>query len=149
MDVLDMGCGPGRVAVPAAQAVAPGGQVVAADLQPKMLSRAQNKARAARVDNISFLQAGAGEGKLGVDRYDRAFLVTVLGEIPHRRDALAEIFTSLKPGGILTIAEVALDPHFQRRGTVRQLAGSVGFREAGYSGAWYAYSLNLEKPAKA
>jgi ubiquinone/menaquinone biosynthesis C-methylase UbiE len=147
MMVLDVGCGPGRVAIPAAQAVAPGGEVLALDLQPAMLRRAQAKAVAAQVGNIRFLQAGAGEGKLQSGQFDRALLITVLGEIPDRQAALAEIFRSLKPGGVLTVAEVAFDPHYQRHGTVAKLAAGVGFREGEFSGAWYSYSLNLEKPA--
>jgi ubiquinone/menaquinone biosynthesis C-methylase UbiE len=99
------------------------------------------------VSNIRFLQAGVGEGKLESNAFDRALLVTVLGEIPDRQAALAEIFRALKPGGSLTVAEVAFDPHYQRRGAVSKLAASVGFRERAYSGAWYSYSLVLEKPA--
>ncbi len=149
MKVLDLGCGPGRVSVPAAQAVMPGGEVLAVDLQPGMLRRAEARAQSAHVTNIRFLQAAIGAGQLPMDQFDRAFLVTVLGEIPDRKPALAEIFRALKPGGILTIAETALDPHYQRRGFVIDLASSVGFRPADFHGAWYGYSLNLLKPPAA
>ncbi len=149
MKVLDLGCGPGRIAVPAAKAVLPGGEVLAVDIQPGMLRRAQARADAEHVTNIRFLQAAIGDGKLGQDQFDRAFLVTVLGEIPDRRRALTDVLSALKPGGILTVAEIAFDPHFQRRATIESLASSVGFRLAGFNGAWYGYSLNLLKPHSA
>src|SRR6185436_13813311 len=103
MTVLDIGCGPGRVAIPVARQVGPQGRVVAIDLQPGMLSRAQEKARAADVSNIRFIQAGVGNGRLDVPQADRVLLVTVLGEIPNREAALKEIFGALKPGGILSV----------------------------------------------
>jgi ubiquinone/menaquinone biosynthesis C-methylase UbiE len=122
MSVLDLGCGPGRLAVPVAQQVGPQGQVVAVDVQAGMLQRAEEKARRAGVANIRFLQAGAGEGKLDRDRFDRALLVTVLGEIPKQQAALNEIFAALRPGGILSVTEIIFDPHFQTRGAVRRMA---------------------------
>ncbi len=53
MAVLDVGCGPDRVAVPLAERV-PNGEVVAVDIQEGMLKRAQEKARLANVTNIRF-----------------------------------------------------------------------------------------------
>lgn len=146
MQVLDVGCGPGRLAIPIAAQVGPQGQVVAIDVQPGMLRRAQEKAREANINNIRFLQVGAGEGKLGRSQYDRALLVTVLGEIPDRQAALKEILDALKPGGILAVTEIILDPHFQSRGTVLRLAGTAGFREKKFYGNRLAFTLNLIKP---
>ena len=145
MTVLDIGCGPGRLTIPIARKVGQQGEVVAIDIQPGMLRRARDKAQAANLTNIRFLQAGAGEGKLEPGRSDRALLVTVLGEIPDRQSALKEIFDALKPGGILSVTEIILDPHFQSRNTVLRLAGAVGFREKMFFGNRFAFTLNLEK----
>ena len=146
MAVLDVGCGPGRLAVPTAQQVGQHGYVVAMDIQPGMLQRAEEKARAANLANIRFLQAGAGDGKLGRNQFDRALLVTVLGEIPRPEPALREIFNALKPGGILSVTEIIFDPHFQTRHTVRRLAEAVGFREQTFHGNRVAFTLNFAKP---
>lgn len=146
MAVLDVGCGPGRLTVPVAQQVGEEGEVVALDIQPGMLNRAQKKAKAANLNNIHFLHASIGEGKLGQNRFDRALLVTVLGEIPDRETALKEVFDALKPGGILSVTEVIFDPHFQGRNTVARFAGAIGFQEKALYGNRIAYTVNFEKP---
>jgi ubiquinone/menaquinone biosynthesis C-methylase UbiE len=147
MMVLDVGCGPGRVAVPIAKRLV-SGQVVAIDIQPGMLRRAQEKSQREAVTNIRFVQAGAGEGKLERNHFDRALLVAVLGEIPDQTAALNEIFASLKPGGTLSVTETIFDPHFQSRKVVEQLAAGVGFRAKKFFGNRIAFTLNLEKPAR-
>jgi len=146
MKILDIGCGPGRLTIPAAQQTGPQGEVVAMDIQAGMLRRAQKRAQAAHLGNIRFLQAGVGEGKLERNQYDRALLVTVLGEVPKQEAALQEIFEALKPSGILSVTEIIFDPHFQSRSTVRALAGAVGFKEKACFGNRLAYTMNLEKP---
>jgi SAM-dependent methyltransferase len=149
MAVLDAGCGPGRLAIPIARQVGPQGEVVAMDIQAGMLERAREKAAAANLANIRFLEGGLGEGKLGRNRFDRSVLVTVLGEIPDRQAALGEIFDALKPGGILSVTELIFDPHFQSRSTVERLARSVGFRERAFHGSRIAFTLSLQKPHEA
>ncbi len=83
--VLDVGSGPGRIAIPAARRVRPAGKVVALDLQPAMLQRLAERAARAGIENIEprlgDIAAGAS---LELESYDRAWLVTVLGEIPDR-----------------------------------------------------------------
>lgn len=145
MTVLDAGCGPGRLTLPLAQAVGPQGQVLALDVQAEMLARVREKVQAAGLQNVQYLQGGLGEGKLPQAHFDRAVLVTVLGEIPDQVTALKEIYGVLKPGGVLSVTEVIFDPHFQRRETVLQAARAAGFKEKNLFGRSLAYTLHLEK----
>ncbi|MFA4848438.1 MAG: class I SAM-dependent methyltransferase [Methanoregula sp.] len=147
MSVLDAGCGPGRLTIPIAHRVGSDGEVTAMDLQDGMLREVQNRARSANLNNIRYLRAGIGEGKLEHDRFDRVVLITVLGEIPDREAALREIFEALKPGGILLVEETIRDPHFQTRSTVTRLASAAGFIEKEFSGNWFSYILTWEKPS--
>ena len=145
MALLDAGCGPGRVTLPLARATGAGGEVLAVDLQSGMLERTRGKAQAAGLANIRFLHAGLGQGKIDRNHFDRAILVTVLGEIPEPEPAMKELFEALKPGGILSITEIILDPHFQRRERVVRMAEGAGFREKAFFGNGLAYTLHVEK----
>ena len=145
MKVLDAGCGPGRLSIPAAKAIGSQGELTALDLQDGMLAHVKEKTITAGLSNIRLVQAGLGEGRLEKTYYDRAMLVTVLGEIPEQETALQEIYQSLKPGGILSVTEVIFDPHFQSSKSVRRVAGKVGFREVGFFGKRLAYTMHFEK----
>jgi SAM-dependent methyltransferase len=147
LSVLDAGCGPGRLSVPIAEAVGPGGMVLAVDMQPGMLERAKGKAVAAGVGNIEFLLAGLGQGQVPKGRFDRALLSWVLGEIPDRVSALREIHAALKPGGFLLVSEVLIDPHYQSLARVEALARECGFDVGACYGGRLAYAIALEKPA--
>ncbi len=146
MVILDAGCGPGRLTIPLAEHVGETGRVVALDIQTGMLDRVSAKAQAANLENIEFLQTGLGEGRLEPNGFDRALLVTVLGEIPDREAALQEIFDALKPGGVLSVTEIIFDPHFQRRRTVERLVEAVGFHKTACFGSRIAYTMHFEKP---
>ena len=146
MAVIDIGCGPGRLTIPAAIQTGEQGRVKAVDIQAGMLNRVKTKAEAAHLHNIEYVCAGIGENKLGHQEFDRALLVTVLGEIPDRQTAMKEIFDALKPGGILSVTEVIFDPHFQKRQTVAQYAESAGFLVKTFYGNAIAFTIHVEKP---
>jgi ubiquinone/menaquinone biosynthesis C-methylase UbiE len=147
MKVLDAGCGPGRLTLPLAEIVGPQGQVLALDIQDEMLARVRGKVQLAGLKNVQYLQARLGEGTLPRATYDRALLVTVLGEIPDQVVALKEIHSALKPDGILSVTEVVFDPHFLRRERVLQVAQAAGFKEKNFFGRRLAYTMHLEKTA--
>ncbi|WP_199137124.1 class I SAM-dependent methyltransferase [Delftia sp. ASV31] len=146
MKVLDAGCGPGRVTLPLARAVGAQGQVLAVDLQPAMLEQVAAKARAQGLENVRTQAVALGQGQLASEQHDRAVMAAVLGEIPDRQAALADIFQSLRPGGLLAVAELVFDPHFQRRTSVEKLAGEAGFIPHSFHGHAAAYLLVLQRP---
>lgn len=146
MRVLDAGCGPGRLTIPVAEHVGPDGHVVALDLQPEMLARVSRRVAEQGLTNVTTMCAGLGQGRLREAEFDRALLVTVLGEIPDRLAALREICHALRPGGLLSVTEILPDPHFQGQGTVRRLAQEAGFIVDDVRSTWRWFTLNLIRP---
>ena len=145
--VLELGPGPGAFTLEAARRAEPGGRLVAVDIQPRMIAAVEKKARAAGVTNVETHVASAYELPLEDGSLDRAFLVTVLPEIPDRRRALQELHRVLKPGGVLSISEEFLDPDYPLPRTVVRWAGEAGFELAGRHGNWFVYTINFRKPA--
>src|SRR3972149_3954388 len=145
LSVLDAGCGPGRLTIPIARAVGPGGRVLAVDIQAGMISRAMERAAQAGLANVDFLCAPLGSGRLPTTTFDRALLVTVLGEIPDKLAALREIYESLKPGGFLSITEVLPDPDYQPRSRVETLTLQAGFQVSNAFGNPLLFTLNVQR----
>ncbi|HEU4792419.1 MAG TPA: methyltransferase domain-containing protein [Nitrolancea sp.] len=146
MHVLDVGAGSGRIAIPAARRVEPGGEVAALDIQPTMLRKLEQRAAEQSVTNVRSIEGGIGGGLLPHDAFDRALLKNVLGEISDRDAALREISAALKPGGVLSITEIFPDPHFQPKSKVREMTAEAGFCPGPEWGGRLAYTLNVFKP---
>ena len=149
MRVLDAGCGPGRLTIPAAMRVGSEGEVVALDVQEAMLARVRREVADRRLTNVRTVLGGIESVTTipGIDpaTFDRALLVAMLGEVPDREAAMREVHAALKPGGILSVTEVIPDPHYQTRNTVRRLAEDAGFQLAGSYGTPLAFTLNFRR----
>lgn len=145
--VLELGPGPGAFSVEAARRAGASGTLVAVDIQPQMIAAVARKAQQAGVTNVETRAASAYDLPLEDGSVDRAFLVTVLPEIPDRHRALLELHRVLRPGGVLSITEEFLDPDYPLARTTIRWAREAGFELAERHGNWFVYTLNFQKPA--
>src|SRR5262249_8074014 len=145
--VMDIGCGPGRVTIPLARAVGPGGEVIALDVQAGMLAKVAEKVATEGIANVRLLQSDVRSARIDAGSLDGAVMVTALGEIPDAPAVFPWVFSALKPGGRLLVAETIFDPHFVSRKRLRTMAQAAGFAERAYYGNIFGYSLTFERPA--
>jgi ubiquinone/menaquinone biosynthesis C-methylase UbiE len=144
--VLEIGPGPGRLLIPAAKKVLPGGEVVGIDIQPDMIERLKERAKSANITNLTAILGDATQPIVPEASFDVAFLVTTLGEIPDRAAAIAQCFRALKSGGVLSISEMLPDPHYQSKATLKRLAEAAGFRLQSVEGGMWLFTANFVKP---
>ena len=145
--VLELGTGPGAFSIEAARRTEPGGSLIAIDVQPRMVAAVERKVQAAGLSNVQTHVANAYDLPLDDASVDRAFLITVLPEIPDRQRALRELSRVLKPGGTLSIAEEFLSPSYPLARTVIRWAESAGLVLTERYGNWWIYTLNFQRPA--
>ena len=107
--VLELGSGPGYFS-PSLSKVVSHGQLVLFDLQFEMLRRARQ-----RLDghaNVGYVQGDGSELPFAADSFTAVFIAVVLGEIPDKDTALAEVRRILAPNGIVAISETRRDSDF-------------------------------------
>jgi ubiquinone/menaquinone biosynthesis C-methylase UbiE len=104
--VLDVGCGPGRLAMVYAERVAPTGSVNGIDASPEMITRATARAKK-RGGSASFQVAYAQQLPFGDATFDAIACTLALHHVAEDDQATAveEMYRVLKPGGHLVIAE--------------------------------------------
>ena len=105
--VLDVGAGYGEPSLTAAKAVGPEGSVVASDISAEMLGFARQRAEAAGVENIEFVEVHAGELEFDEQSFDAA--VSRWGIIfdPDGEGAAGRVRKVLKPGKKMAISSWA------------------------------------------
>ncbi len=143
--VLELGPGPGAFTVGAALRAGPGGCVIAVDIQPEMIAQVERRVREAGVSNIQTQIASAHHLPLDDESVDRAFLITVLPEIPDPRRALAELHRVLRPDGMLSITEEFYDPDYLFLPETIRLVEAAGFCFEEHFGNALVYTANFRK----
>ncbi len=98
-NILDIGCGDGKVTALLAAAV-PHGMVTGIDLSPEMINLARQMFVSASFPNLHFLQMDASRLTF-VEEFDVAFSNAALHWIIDHRPVLQGVARSLKPGGRL------------------------------------------------
>jgi ubiquinone/menaquinone biosynthesis C-methylase UbiE len=143
--VLELGPGPGAFTVGTARRVGPGGSVVTVDIQPEMIAKVERRVKESGLTNVETHVASAYELPLPDSSMDRAFVITVLAEIPDKPRSLAELRRVLRPGGVLSVTEEFLDPDYPFACETVRRAEKAGFRLKGRYGNFWLYTLNFEK----
>jgi ubiquinone/menaquinone biosynthesis C-methylase UbiE len=101
--LLDLCCGAGASALPAARAVGPGGQVLGVDVAAPLLALARRRAADQGLTNIEFRQGDATSTGLPDGSFDA--VVCVFG-VFFARDMTAfaaEMWRLVRPGGVLAV----------------------------------------------
>jgi SAM-dependent methyltransferase len=126
--LLEVGPGTGYYSLPVGGWIGPGGALELADVQPEMLEHTMRRAREAGLANLAATEADARDLPFEASRFDGAFLVTVLGEVPDQDAALRELARVVRPGGRVVVGELFGDPHWVAPGTLRGRGERAGLR---------------------
>jgi len=150
MKVLEVGCGSGAFTTFVARAVGVKGEVFALDIQREMLKQLEKKLSKKEnqdINNIKLIEGDAHNLPFDDDYFDLVYTVTVLQEIPDKNKALYEIKRILKPGGILAVTELLLDPDYPLKSTTIRIGTHAGFVLDGVEGGLWNYTVRFIKPS--
>jgi ubiquinone/menaquinone biosynthesis C-methylase UbiE len=101
--VLDVGCGTGASALPAAQAVGPEGHVIAVDLASELLKLGQAKAQTAGIKCVEFRRGDMTDLNFPDRRFDAVVCVFGIFFVPDMETQVAELWRMVRPRGQLAI----------------------------------------------
>jgi ubiquinone/menaquinone biosynthesis C-methylase UbiE len=113
--VLDVCCGAGASALPAAEAVGPTGNVIGVDLAKQLLESARTKAIHRRLDNIEFEIGDMLAMRFPVASFDAVVCVFGIFFVPDMAMAVSELWRRVRPGGKL--AMTTWGPNFFQPGS--------------------------------
>lgn len=102
--VLDVACGTGLVTLPAAEAVGPGGAVVATDISEEMVRSLRERAAARGLSHVTAERRDAERLELPHASFDAALCALGLMYVPDPLQALREMGRALRPGGRVAVA---------------------------------------------
>jgi precorrin-6B methylase 2 len=103
--VADFGAGSGYYTFKLARIVGPKGNVLAIDIEPKMLEFIRKRAARENLTNVGLLQSTATDPHLPSNRVDLVLMVDVYHELAFPYEVLHKIHTALKPGGRVVLVE--------------------------------------------
>ena len=101
--VLDVCCGSGASAIPAAEAVGPDGSVLGIDLAENLLALARSKANQRGLKNIQFRSGDMLDLGLPDASFDAVICVFGIFFVPDMKSGLRALWRLVRPGGKLAV----------------------------------------------
>jgi ubiquinone/menaquinone biosynthesis C-methylase UbiE len=101
--VLDVCCGAGGSALPAARSVGPEGSVLGVDLAADLLALGRAKAAASGLHNIEFRRGDMTSLGFPDRHFDAVICVFGIFQVPDMEAQVAELWRMVRPGGQLAI----------------------------------------------
>ena len=143
MDVLDIGCGVGSIALDIAPRIAPG-RIVGIDLDEGQLAAARASAAERSIDNAEFVPGRADALPFEDASFDAVYANAVLQYLPEPVHVLAEMRRVLRSGGLAAISDDDLDTFVfsPERPELRRAAELFG-RAISHAGGNPRYSRHL------
>lgn len=145
MIVVEIGPGKGSYTIEFAKRVLPDGVVYAVDISEAVIAGLKQRIAQEGILNIIPQIDNAHAFSFKNESIDRVIAIACLPEIPQPVKVLREIHRILKPDGLVSLSELAPDPDYPRRKTVKRWADEAGFILHSEFGNWFVYQLNFKK----
>jgi ubiquinone/menaquinone biosynthesis C-methylase UbiE len=131
--VADIGAGGGWFTVRAAKRVAPGGKVIAEDINPKAVDAIRERAIKENLLNIEPFLGTPDDPKLTPDSLDAALMLKVYHEIAHPQMVLANLHAAMRKGAKFGIIDRNGngDDHGLKESILRAEVERAGFKQVG------------------
>lgn len=150
MYMIDLGCGPGYLTIPAAKIVGPRGRVYAVDINERYLRYVRKKMEEHGLENIVLLNTDAWRlDDIPPNTVDVCLMFLSLHHFSKKQESIYEVMKKLKKGGSLIIYDTnhdALAGHGTHLEEIQSTALEAGFITTYLRKKFTTYMLKLVKP---
>jgi SAM-dependent methyltransferase len=106
MTILDLGSGAGIDVFLAAKQVGPTGKAIGVDMTEEMIARAEMNKKKLGLTNVEFRRGEIENLPVESGSIDRILSNCVINLVPDKKQAFAEMYRVLKPGGKFTVSDI-------------------------------------------
>ena len=126
-EVLELGPAAGYFPPALSKTVGKNGKIYSIDVQAEMIAKLQDKVERLGLRNVSPLVAGGETLPLADDSVDSVCAFYVLEEVVDLESVVSEFHRVLRPGGNVTVTQVAYDFKQHQKDAMRHIFPTGGF----------------------